>query len=413
MEELIQQHLGLSNVSIKNIETNGKGEIEITVESTLEGTECHRCGRTITHSYDYDRELRLGHLPLFGQAVYIKVRLPRYQCDHCQKKPKTTQRPDWHKKNSSFTVPYEEHILLCAINSTETDVSRKEGLTEAQVKGVVNRYIGQRVNWDEIESLDVLGIDEISLRKGHKSFIVVITAKVQKEQRLIALLSGREKKTVKAFLSSIPQRLKETVRWVCSDMYEGYINASKEVFSETVRVVIDRFHVAKLYRSKVDTLRKKELRRLKKCLSEREYKQLKGAMWALRRSPANLSTTERRVLDTLFRYSGELEDAYNYSTQLTTIFDESASRASGVRRLKSWINAVEASSLSCFSGFIKTLRHHFDDIANYFVCRLNSGFVEGFNNKIKVIKRRCYGILNLNHLFQKIVLDIQGFAMLM
>lgn len=58
--------------------------------------------------------------------------------------------------------------------------------------------------------------------------------------------------------------LKKTLKWVCSDMYEGFINASKEVFGDKVRVVIDRFHVAKLYRSKVDTLRKQELKRLKK-----------------------------------------------------------------------------------------------------------------------------------------------------
>ena len=66
-------------------------------------------------------------------------------------------------------------------------------------------------------------------------------------------------------------------------MYEGFINASKEVFGDKVRGGgIDRFHVAKLYRSKVDPLRKQELKRLRKCLSSTEYKELKGAMWALR-----------------------------------------------------------------------------------------------------------------------------------
>jgi transposase len=40
--------------------------------------------------------------------------------------------------------------------------------------------------------------------------------------------------------------------------------------------------------------------------------------------------------------------------------------------------------------------------------RHSSGFVEGLNNKIKVIKRRCYGILNAKHLFQRIYLDLFG-----
>ena len=412
MKNLIKEHLGLSNVNIEKVETTKRGHIEITVKSTLQGTRCHRCQQKIIKPYGSDRLLRLRHLPLFGKPVYIYVRLPRYQCDNCDKMPKTTQRPDWHKKNSSFTIPYEKHILLSAINSTETDVAHKEGVTEEQVKGIVNRHIDSQVDWEKIDTLSILGIDEISLRKGHQSFIVVISALNEGKLRIISLLKGRKKETVKAFLSSIPEKLKSTVRWVCTDMYDGYINASKEVFGQSVHVVIDRFHVAKLYRSKLDNLRKKEMKRLKKSLSDAEYKNLKGAMWALRYSPSNLSEHYKSVLDRIFRRSRVLEDAYTYSTQLTTIFNESVSKASGIRRIKSWIKSVEASSLTCFSTFIKTLQQHFEDIANYFVLRLSSAFVEGLNNKIKVIKRRCYGIFNLKPLFQRIFLDIHAYTTL-
>jgi transposase len=346
-----------------------------------------------------------------GSPVYILVKLPRYQCDHCKKQPKTTQRPSWHKKNSSFTVPYEEWILLSAINSTEVDVSQKEDLTEEQVKGIINRYIDNKVNWNKVNSLDVLGIDEISLKKGHQAFIVVISSLYQGKKQILALLKGRKKETVKDFLNTIPNRLRTTLKWVCSDMYEGFINASKEVFGDKVRVVIDRFHVAKLYRSKVDTLRKQELKRLKKDLSTTEYKELKGAMWALRHPWDSLSEEKRQVLSKLFHHSKELEKAYTAMTKLTHIFNASISKSSGTRRLKSWIKAMEASSLGCFTSFIRTLQHHFNEITNYFVSHKSSGFVEGLNNKIKVIKRRCYGIFRLDHLFQRIFLDIQGYAL--
>jgi transposase len=52
-----------------------------------------------------------------------------------------------------------------------------------------------------------------------------------------------------------------------------------------------------------------------------------------------------------------------------------------------------------------------NEIANYFINRQTSGFVEGLNNKITVIKRRCYGILNVKHLFQRIHLDLSGYAL--
>jgi len=234
MKKLIKEHLGLSNVVIEKIETTSQGDIEITIKSTLKGTRCHNCNQTITKPYGFDRLIKLRHLPLFGKRVYVCVRLPRYQCEKCNKKPKTTQHPDWHKRNSSFTVPYEKYLLLSAINSTETDVAYKEEMTEEQVKGIVNRYIDVKVDWDKIDDLSTLGIDEISLRKGHQSFIVVISVLKKGKPQIIGLLKGRKKETVKAFLSKIPDRLKSTVRWVCSDMYEGYINASKEVFGDSV-----------------------------------------------------------------------------------------------------------------------------------------------------------------------------------
>jgi transposase len=51
----------------------------------------------------------------------------------------------------------------------------------------------------------------------------------------------------------------------------------------------------------------------------------------------------------------------------------------------------------------------FEEITNYFVSRLSSGWVEGLNNKIKVLKRRCYGIKNLPNLFRRIWLDLKGY----
>src|SRR5467141_1469010 len=60
---------------------------------------------------------------------------------------------------------------------------------------------------------------------------------------------------------------------------------------------------------------------------------------------------------------------------------------------------------------LTTLEHWIDDIANYFIDRHTSGFVEGFNNKLKVVKRRCYGILNVTHLFPRIHLDLYGHSL--
>ena len=208
----------------------------------------------------------------------------------------------------------------------------------------------------------------------------------------------------------MPKRLRKSVKAICSDMYEGFINAAKEVFGKKL-IVVDRFHVAKLYRNGLEGLRKKEMRRLKNELSEEEYKKLKGVMWILRKAKSKLMDEEKETLECLFKHSPLLELAYDFSNDLTDIFEEDISKSKAKGKINSWKKRVKKSDLTCFDGFIKTLEKSIDEITNYFIDRQTSGFVEGLNNKIKVIKRRCYGILNTNHLFQRIFLDVQGYGL--
>ena len=72
---------------------------------------------------------------------------------------------------------------------------------------------------------------------------------------------------------------------------------------------------------------------------------------------------------------------------------------------------MRASGLQCYERFLQTLDTWRDEITTYFLNRHNSGFVEGLNNKIKVLKRRCYGIFNLPHLFQRLFLDLAGYRL--
>ena len=81
-----------------------------------------------------------------------------------------------------------------------------------------------------------------------------------------------------------------------------------------------------------------------------------------------------------------------------------------VPNLNRWIRSVEKSELACFDGFIKTLQKYKPCILNYFKDRKNSGFVEGLNNKVKVAKRRCYGLLKTESFFQRLFLDLRGYA---
>ena len=137
------------------------------------------------------------------------------------------------------------------------------------------------------------------------------------------------------------------------------------------------------------------------------YAKFRGTMWAMRKSKKKQSTKERLALSQLFKHSASLETAYQLSQQLTRILDTKTSRNGGIRRLKNWIKTVNKSEVDCYKTFIGTLEKWMIEIANYFIERENSGFVEGFNNRIKVLKRRCYGIVDRKHLYQRISLDMK------
>nr|QNO44697.1 hypothetical protein MHIOGHHE_00001 [Methanosarcinales archaeon ANME-2c ERB4]QNO44938.1 hypothetical protein ILGIOHEN_00001 [Methanosarcinales archaeon ANME-2c ERB4]QNO46275.1 hypothetical protein KJEMPLHC_00001 [Methanosarcinales archaeon ANME-2c ERB4] len=260
--DIIEKLLDIPDIEIEGTELNEKGDVIITVRSTIGVARCRKCGRRSSKLHGHDEAIMLRHLPILGRKTYIRICPARYRCTHCEGKPTTTQKLQWYKERSPCTIAYDEYILLQSVNSTISDVRIKEDIGYEAVVGVIQRHIENKVNWDKIERLNVIGIDEISLKKGHKDFVTIVTARDGDKITIIAVLNDRKKSTVKAFLSSIPKRLKKMVAEVCSDMYDGYINAAKEVFGEDVVVVVDRFHIAKLYRNVLDNLRKKETARL-------------------------------------------------------------------------------------------------------------------------------------------------------
>ena len=134
-------------------------------------------------------------------------------------------------------------------------------------------------------------------------------------------------------------------------------------------------------------------------------------MWILRKRADDLTPEDQETLDKLFQYSPLLQQAYQLKKELTGLFDSDLPRRRAKQRITGWMNRVKKSSVRCFDTFLKTLETYKDEVVNYFLDRLTSGFVEGLNNKIKVIKRRCYGLTDIGHLFQHLYLDLCGYSL--
>ena len=402
--------LDLPDVEVLRTEVTAQRELIIGVESTLTTATCHRCGRTIDTFYGYDRPIRLRHLPILGMVVFIEIRPKRFRCPFCDDHPTTTQQVDWYTPKAPFTKAYERQLLVLLINGTVTDVAQKEGdLLPDAILGALDRWIEAEVDWATVPAFAVLGIDEIALKKGHRDYVVIVTAQeASGTVHLLAVLPDRTKATVRDWLARIPSAIRRGIRTVCTDMWEAYVRAAEEVLPHAA-IVIDRFHVTQHYHDAVDTFRKQELKRLRKELPKADADGLKHTLWPFRKRAERLEVDEQARLDRLLAHSPALEDASNLREELTQIFETTHSKAAGLRRIKAWCQKVVACGLTCFDPFLKLLDTWLDRIANYFRHHQSSGFVEGLNNKLKVLKRRCYGIYNLRHLFQRITLDLEGY----
>jgi transposase len=192
--------LKIPDVEIEKTEITSNNTLSIYLRSTKQGTKCRCCGKHIEKSYGFDREQSIRHTGVFGNKCYLIIKKPRYECPYCESKPVMTQELSWSNRKSSYTIEYEKHIMLSLVNSTIEDVSAKERIGYGAIEGMLERYIKLDINWEEIKELNVIGIDEIALRKGHQDFATLISVHDDNHGvQILGILEGRKKETVKKF----------------------------------------------------------------------------------------------------------------------------------------------------------------------------------------------------------------------
>lgn len=394
-------------ITAQTIDT--QGNIVFDVESTKTETACHKCGQLTNTRYGLGETITVRHLPILDTPVYLRISVVRYECQHCDNHPTTSEQYDWCERKSKTTKGLDRYINRQLIHSTIEDVGKKTCISSEIVESALNREVNIAVDWSMYTNLETIGIDEIAVTKGHNDYLTIISVKDKLgELSVIAVLPDRLKESVRTFLESIPNHQKKTVKSVCTDMYDGFVKSAEEVFGKRF-VVIDRYHVSKLYRGPLDQIRIEEMKRLKSTLSQEEYAKLEGMMWILRKNHECLSSQDKAIMEFMYKHSPLLKDAHKMAIKLTHIFNAHHNRKIALTEINRWIKSVQKSNLTCFDGFIKTLEKYKVNILNYFKRRKNSGFVEGLNNKIKVLKRRCYGLSKPESFFQRLFLDLRGY----
>jgi transposase len=267
----------------------------------------------------------------------------------------------------------------------------RENLCWQTVNRIVQTYAKAPINPKQaFAKVRRIGIDEIALKKGHKSYVAVIVD--LDTGQVLDLLEDRTKQALIAYFKAKGAAFCSQIELFCSDLWEGYLNTAKEVFPNAV-LVADRFHFFSRLQASVDQCRR-YLRR--KYAKADELKQLK---WLLLKNPDQLTGQESHQLAQLFAHSEYelLKATYEAKNRFRAILESDLSLEQARQQLDEWAAEIEGSGNRFLSAFVKFYRSWKSYILNYFLGRYTTGLIEGINNKIKSIKRRAFGFTNFDN----------------
>lgn len=192
--------LDIPDVEVLDREITSDDQLLIKVESQVKTTRCGICGQEIKCSYGHGQEIELRHLSVLGLETYIRIRPRRGQCKTCLHEPTTTQVVSWYEQRSPHTKAYDEYLLKQLVNSTIEDVSLKENIGYDAIVGALNRQVDVEINWQEIDDLRTVGIDEIALKKGRKNYAAIVTGRqANGKVQILAVLPDRKKRQCGTF----------------------------------------------------------------------------------------------------------------------------------------------------------------------------------------------------------------------
>ena len=226
----------------------------------------------------------------------------------------------------------------------------REGLSHSTVKEIFNRIAVLRKTAAVTGKTRVLGIDELSLKKRHKQFVLVISDISRK--CILAVLPDREKKTLENWIEALSPQERKAIRFVSIDMWAPYYQAARSKLPHA-KVVVDRFHVMKQLNSRLTQLRTKY-----QGESTDDIKTaLKGSRWILVRNRTELSSEQEAQLNNILKLCPELRTLYLLKEEFRTIFEKVNCREKAARFLDVWILKAESKGNKYLQMFTKTLRN--------------------------------------------------------
>jgi transposase len=361
---------------------------------------CAQCER-ICPGYDRLSTRRWRHLSLGRMRIELEYAPRRVSCKHCG--GVHVESVAWAAHGSSFTYEFEELVAYLAQATDKTKVTRLMGIAWSTVGSIVQRVVSRKLPSDLLDDLRCIGVDEFSYRKHHKYLTVVVD---HDRRRVVWTAKGHDSAALKTFFDRLgPERCKK-IECVTMDMSAAFIKSVEEA-APKAQIVFDRFHVQRLASDALDEVRREQLREMRGTPEGRE---LFRSRFALLKNPWNLTDTEGGKLSAVQRTNAPLYRAYLLKETLAKSLDY-RQPARAEKSLKAWMSWAARSRLKPFVRAARTVRRHFSGILAYVRERLTNAFLEGINNRIRMITHRAFGFHDHVALGAMIFLCCSGIAL--
>jgi transposase len=338
---------------------------------------------------------RVRDLPNGGARIYLELEVRRVRC-RCDGTVKG-ERLSFLADNPHYTKRFAWYVGRRCRESTVKDVADELHLHWHTVKELDMHYMRAQLERFGTPGPKVIGIDEISIGKGQTYRIVV--SDLIRGRAIWFGGEDRKEASMHQFYDWLGEKKARGIRLVVMDMWRPFRNVAQERVPHAA-ILYDKFHVMKQLNEALNEVRKSEYARLQG--EQRRY--IKGQKYVLLSRRENLSMEGRNSLKTLLAANRRLNTAYLLKESFGQLWDYE--REGWARRFfENWKASLKWQRLKPYEKFAEMVERHWDGIASY--CKQENkvplGFVEGLNNKIRVIQRRAYGLRDEEYLRLKIL----------
>jgi len=329
--------------------------------------------------------------------VYLEIPIRRVLCKRCGKVKRESL--EFLSDNPFYTKRFAYFVGRRCRASSIRDVAKEVFMDWHTVKELEKQYMREQLRRIGTPGPKIIGIDEVSIRKGHTYRIVV--SDLIRERPIWFGGADRSEASMDAFYQWLGPKKSKGIKIAVMDMWKPFLKSTKKKgHAPQAAILFDKFHVIRHLGEAMDKVRRSEYRRL----SGKDKAFVKGQRYTLLSRWENLSLKGRQSLKKLLAANKRLQTAY--------LLKESFDQLWGYRRegwarrfFDNWKESLKWQRLKPFEKFAGLVERNWSGIAAYCEAeeKFSLGFVEGVNTKIRVIQRRAYGLRDEEYLCLKVL----------